>query len=185
MLPIVVFLEAVDTAEDKSKFADLFIEYKNLIYWISYEILHNVDLAEDCVQEVFFKIIDILDDIDNIESLKTKNLIARITSNHAKNIYNKRKRDSKKIIDIEEMEHIPDTSSVESVMDEHDLKEIILMMPDKYREILELIIVYGRDYKAITKILHISEVAARKRYERAKAMLVKILRSKGEFINDL
>lgn len=185
MLPVCVLLDAIETEEEKSKFTVLYDEYQHLMYYVSYQILGDVDKAEDCVQDSFLKIIGVLHSIEQIRSNRTKNFILTITKNQALNVYNKNKRIGFRTIVLEELKVLPDTGSVYEVSDAQDLKDLIALMPEKYRAVLELVIVYGRDSKQLAKLLGASEDAVRKRLERARKMLKLLLKEKGEFIDDL
>ena len=50
---MVVFLDLLDTEEEKASFQNIYDKYKSLVYWIAYDKLRNDALSEECVQETF------------------------------------------------------------------------------------------------------------------------------------
>lgn len=47
----------MDTQEEKSKFEELYYQYRKLMHWRAKQILTDDMLAEDAVHEAFIKII--------------------------------------------------------------------------------------------------------------------------------
>ena len=54
---MLIYLQMLETPEEKSKFEQIYLEYRNLMFYVSKGILHNQQDAEDAVQEAFLKII--------------------------------------------------------------------------------------------------------------------------------
>ena len=46
---MIIYLQMLETPEEKSKFEQLYLEYKGLMFHVAYEILHNEQDAEDAV----------------------------------------------------------------------------------------------------------------------------------------
>lgn len=183
MLSLIIFLDMLETEEQKSTFEKLYQNYKNLMYHVSYQILLDESLAEDAAHQAFLKAIDFYTRIGYPDSNRTKNWMITIVKNIALN----EKKRRKKLIHLEQLDYepsSPDAVDIESVIDENDLKELLKLFPEIYRDILHFVITYGLDYKTISKQLGISESTARKRFERAKNMMKEILREKGEFTDE-
>lgn len=53
---MIIYLQMLETPEEKSKFEQLYLEYKGLMFHVAYEILHNEQDAEDAVHQAFVKI---------------------------------------------------------------------------------------------------------------------------------
>lgn len=51
---MIVFLDLLDTQEEKDKFTELYNFYKDLLYWIALKKTDNIEYAEECVQDTFF-----------------------------------------------------------------------------------------------------------------------------------
>lgn len=181
------FNKQLCTEEEESIFTQLYEEYKNFMYCVADEILHNKERSEDVVQQAMINIAIHLDKLggEDLKSKKAKNWVALIVRNAAINEYNKNKRHFEVEVSWEEFELVPDTKAIDAAIDEQDLKKTISLLSEKYRDILQLVILYGHDYKTIAALLEITEANARKRFQRAKEMLKKRMREKGEFIDGL
>lgn len=53
---MIVYLQMIETDEDKSKFEEIYQEYRNLMYYVSYKRMQHEQDAEDVVHHVFVKI---------------------------------------------------------------------------------------------------------------------------------
>lgn len=175
------------TDEDDRLFVEtVFNKYSKKMYLIAVNILNNHEDAEDCVQDTIVKIIDRLDNFRKAE--QEEYLIKLIVITCRNTALNKYKSNLEKGIEqfsttvYDEDEEssvmdIPDASSdVEKlVMSDYTcrcLTEIIDSLDYKYRDILVLKGM-GYDYDDIARIMNISQVLVRKRYSRARKMILK------------
>lgn len=175
------------TDEDDRLFVEtVFNKYSKKMYLIAVNILNNHEDAEDCVQDTIVKIIDQLDNFRKAE--QEEYLIKLIVITCRNTALNKYKSNREKGIEqfsttvYDEDEEssvmdIPDASSdVEKlVMSDYTcrcLTEIIDSLDYKYRDILVLKGM-GYDYDDIARIMNISQVLVRKRYSRARKMILK------------
>jgi len=76
-------------AGEEGAFADLFHQYKNLVYRNAYLLLGDAQAAEDALQEVFVKVYRSLDTFDPEKGAFTT-WLRRITVNHCLNVRRKR-----------------------------------------------------------------------------------------------
>ena len=53
---MLVFLDLLDTQEQKNRFQQLYYEFNNLTMWIALQKLHNRQLAEEAAQDTWFYI---------------------------------------------------------------------------------------------------------------------------------
>lgn len=67
-----LFLALIDTEEDKIKFVTLYEKYRKLMFYIANDILKDTDLAEDAVQEAFFRIAKNFKKVGEISCPQTK-----------------------------------------------------------------------------------------------------------------
>lgn len=74
----------VENEKDLSKFQRIYDQYKNMMYWVAYDITKNTHDAEDVVQLSLIKLIDILYRIEEEEigRSRCKNLLITITKKH-------------------------------------------------------------------------------------------------------
>lgn len=69
---MLVYLQMIETPEEKEQFEVLYMEYRGLMYHIAYDILHNDQDAEDAVHNAFVKIAEHIKNFINLECPKTK-----------------------------------------------------------------------------------------------------------------
>lgn len=171
------YLMLLETERDKSKFVRIYERYRDTMYVTAYDVLRDDRLAEDAVHDAFLKIIDHLEKISEVESHKTKNFVVIIVRNKAIDLYRKRKRRGEVPLEgaAEPSGEYPDTAAGE-------LAARIAGLPVKLRDVLELRYYYGYSSAETARLLKISEDAARKRLERAKAALLEEYRKGGDSV---
>ena len=169
----------VENEKDLSKFQRIYDQYKNMMYWVAYDITKNTHDAEDVVQLSLIKLIDILYRIEEEEigRSRCKNLLITITKNTA--IDHLRKA-SHAPIPFETVEK-PDTSrSAEDLyIETEDYKKLIQCidkLDEKYTEVLRLWLLHHLSARETAKILNISEFNVNTRLLRAKRLLAELLR---------
>ena len=138
-----IYLTLIDTDAEKQKFIIFYEQYRKLMFYIAKEILKDNHLAEDAVI---------------------------ITRNVAIDIYNK----EKKITKINQYL----SESIETETDDFTKKTsykkllgYILELPEIYRDVLYLNLVYDYQFNEIANLLGISTENARKRAQRGKKIL--------------
>lgn len=178
MLAIIM---AIEDDDDRLFVEMIFNKYSKNMYLIAEKILNNHDDAEDCVQDTFVKIIDKLDCFKNAHQEDSLIKLIMITCrNTAFDKYAKNKRRanlqfSQTVYDEDgesSIADIPDRSAdVERiVMNSYVcayVKELINKLDCKYRDVITLKSM-GYNYEQIG----ISQALARKRYSRARAMIL-------------
>lgn len=171
---LLFYLNLIETQEDKSKFEQLYIEYKRLMKYIALDILKNDSLADDAVHDAFLKIINSLDGIEDVYCHKTKSFVVIVIKSAAIDIGRKEKK--RKCLNIEDVKEprIYNRHIFETV-EAKELVSKIKLLPETYRDILELKINNGLTEKEISEVLGISHSAARKRMQRAREALVALL----------
>jgi len=163
----------------KEAFGELLERYKNLVYRIALTTLGDCDHAEDVVQETFLRA------YQNLERLHNPELFGFWVSGIAKNICRNLFRENKKA--MISMDHLKEVAPLENTRENpggtpeliHALRKAILLIPDKYREILELR--YMEDYscKKIARFCNLSQNAVLVRLFRARKLVMNILKKEG------
>ena len=172
---MLIYLAAISSDEDKSKFELIYRQYRNLMYYAANQILHNSSDAEDVVHQAFLKIIEILDTISEIRSHKTRSLIVTITERKAIDLYRSKSRAAVLPLDetyigsvaANEIEHMAESDAIAA-------------LPARYREVLLLRYDNGFSYSEIAKALDMTEAAVRKTVQRAKEALQRTLQTQEE-----
>lgn len=176
---MLIYLAAISSDEDKSKFELIYRQYRNLMFYAANQILHNSSDAEDVVHQAFLKIIEILDAISEIKSHKTRSLIVTITERKAIDLYRSKSRAAVLPLDetytgsvsADEIEHMAESDMIAAA---------IAALPARYREVLLLRYDNGFSYSEIAKALDMTEAAIRKTVQRAKEALQRTLQTQEE-----
>ena len=177
---IILLAIAENLGIDKEKFEELYYKYKDLMYYVSYEVLRNDSLAQDAVQQAFLKIINIFNEINLEDCNKTRNLFVIISKNISIDMYRTMKNKGEFNFVEFEPETIKDYSSeigYENI--ENVVEQAIKSLPDIFSDILYLKYIHEYSNKEISKLLNLKEGTVRQRIIRGKEKLKKILQEKG------
>lgn len=94
---MIIYLQMIESDEDKSKFEQLYIMYKGLMFHVAMKILKNEFDAEDAVHQAFLSLIENLKKISDVKCPKTRAYIVIITERKAIDII----RSRSKLVDME------------------------------------------------------------------------------------
>lgn len=75
---MLIYLQMLETPEEKSLFEQIYLEYCGLMFHVAYEILHNEQDAEDAVHQAFVKIAENIKKIDAPVCPKTHSYVVTI-----------------------------------------------------------------------------------------------------------
>ncbi len=170
---MLIYLQMLETLDEKSKFEQIYLEYRGLMYHVAYEILHNEQDAEDAVHQAFVKIAENIKKIDDPVCPKTHSYIVTIVEHKAIDQYRKLQKHQT----IELIEEIQGANA--HYEGDNDLTKCILKLPGRYREMILLRYHQGYTVREIAKILGLSLSAARKLDQRAKNKLKKLCEEAG------
>lgn len=145
--------------QDIDYFACIYERYeKKLIRYILRISSFNFAEAEEVLQEAFVKAWQNLNEFD--DNLKFSSWIYRIVHNVTITEWKKSQskgKDKLQEIDEELFQNLPAkldlTKEVNRKFDDYNIKKILHLMPEKYREILILKFLEEKDYKEISDIL--------------------------------
>lgn len=166
------YLALLDTAEEKSKFEELYNLYRQDMYKTAYNILKNHYEAEDAVHEAFMIVINNLNKITQTNCPRTRGYLIIIVKNLALKIYNKQK----KAENIDDNETDGGTDIEDDVISRigcEKLAELLLKLPEEYYQVLYLNIYMELDISDIAENLGITYENAKKRLQRARNKLRK------------
>lgn len=184
---MLLFLNIIDTEEEKDKFRKVYEKYGRLMHYVAAKILGDQVLAEDVVQEAFLRIAKNIHKIKEVESKESKNFVLIITKNVSYDFINKRKEeciDMDVLLYIKSEEVMQQAGGQMAAAWENDrIYETIIHniqgLPKQLRDVMYLELVHDMNKKQIAEVLGISHDAARKRSQRAKARLADLLRKEG------
>ena len=162
---------------NSEKLERLYHQYGKLLLNIAYAILNDQSLAEDAVHDTMIRVMKNLHKIDESNESATKGFLAIICQRVSYDIYN----DKLNLTTNEEVfNDIPDTtkSPLSIIIDDESLEKLvdnIKKLSPKYREVILLKYYHECTYEEMSKLLNVEQTTLRKRIERAKVALSKIL----------
>lgn len=169
-----LYFSLIDDDSEEQKFEDVYFKYRNLMYYVAYNILKDRQDAEDAVQTAFIRIANNIKQINEKNRHKTKAFVVIVTERIAINMYNKQKRTN----------HVPYDDVSYNISNEETLEDMVIdnmhynevlsriaKLPIKYSEALTLKYVYELSGKEIAEIVNISHGAVRKRIQRGLDIL--------------
>lgn len=180
-----MYLSLVDTPEEKDKFTEIYEQYRVLMFFYARRILGDDKLAEDAVQEAFFRIAKNIKKISEVKCDKTKHFVVIIVESAAKDIYRKEKRNLHSSWEKLETNYCSPTE--QWALENGTLtetEEAILRLPHTYRQIFYMKYMLGYSNKEISQVLNIRQSALRMRISRGKAILAEILEEMGVYIGE-
>lgn len=151
---------------------EVFKEYGNMFYRIAFVMMKNAFDAEDVVQDTLIKYMEHMESGKSFETQEhRKAWLIRVDSNLCKNRLRFYKNHPK--ISVEELSRYYEKEEDTRLMDS------LLLLPSRYREILLLHYVEGYRGKEIAGMLQLSKSAVRKRLERGREKLRRLLQETG------
>lgn len=170
-----IYHQMMETDAEKSKFEQIYLNYRGLMFCVANGILHNEQDAEDAVHQAFVSIAENIEKISQAVCPKTQAYVVIIAENKAIDLYRRNARRKDAVYSEETMDApaSPDESG--------DLADLILRLPPRYREVLMLRFDQGYSNEETAKLLRLSPDAERKLVQRAKHRL-KELMEEGETI---
>ncbi len=167
------FLVALESDEDKRRFAAIYEQYHEQMERVALRILREQHDAEDTVQNAFLQIIRHFEKTFEIPGEELPFWIISIVKNEALMIL----RTRRKTAPLEEWNGFE--KSADDVSGYNELVELFRNLPETYRAVLEMKILIGYTDKEIAKRLDISETAVSSRASRGRKLLRKLLEKEG------
>lgn len=150
---------------------EVFQEYGNMLYRIAFVMMKNAFDAEDVVQDTLIKYMEHTERGKDFETEEhRKAWLIRVDSNLCKNRLRFYKNHPK--ISVEQLSRYYEEKEDLRLMDS------LLLLSQKYREVLLLHYVEGYQSREIAEMLSLSEATVRKRMERGRRKLREILERK-------
>lgn len=170
---LMVYLEMIDTPEERSKFEVLYGAYKGLMYHVAYLVLENNEDAEDAVHEAFVRVAENMDKIDEPVSPRTKSYLITIVENKAIDIHRSNTRHTT-------VEYNEETVGLSvEYLGSFDEAKCLAKLTPKYRNVLLWKYCHGYTNKEIAKILGTSELYVKNLVHRARERLSEMCKEEG------
>ena len=171
---MILYLQMPETPEQQSKFEQLYLAYRDLMFYIVNGILHDQQDSEDVVHEAFLKIIKIIGRIDDPKCPKTKNLTVLIVERTAIDLWRRRKRLPVTFMDEAELD-LFSVKNIQHAEKQSALAQAMASLPARYRELILLRYDNGFSEAEVAQILSMSPANVHKTIQRAKKKLEQIL----------
>lgn len=169
---MLIYLQLIETEEDKSKFVAIYQEYRGLMFHIAYSRLNNTEDAEDAVHHVFVKIAENIKLIDPVGQ-RTKRLVSTMVDNRVTDLF--RVRNSNPTVPWDERV----CAVIPEIEAEDLLTQCMLDLPENYRMVLWMKYQQGYTLKETAKLLGISFAHVQKINQRGKKMLADLYQERG------
>lgn len=170
---MLIYLQMIETAEERSRFEQLYTAYRSLMFHVAKEILGNEQDAEDAVHEAFLSIAKNFEKISTEERHKTKAFVVVVVRNKAIHLLRQRTRHTAS-------EYYDEVSGIlTEAIGEDGVAQCFMKLPSRYRDFLSLKYVWGYDNRELAAFLDISEAGVRKLNQRARSALEILCREAG------
>ena len=166
---MLVYLAMIPTEEGRNKFALLYWEYRDLMFYLALRILGSQQDAEDAVQEALLRITEIIEKIHDPVCPETKALVGMIVEGKALDLYRRRRRQG--------AEPLEDWAPAQAGRPPEEASS--LRVPARQRTVLLLKYDRGLDNREIARVLDMTVSAVERTVSRAKARLREALEGLG------
>lgn len=169
---LMLYLQMLDTLEEKVRFEEIYLKYRNAMFRAADGILHNDQDAEDAVHNAFLRIIRKFPRFQNTPVKDLAPQIAVIARNEAISLQRK-KKDS---VSLEDWDGFAETT--EAVSDYNSLVEAFTRLPTTYRAAMEMKLLGYSDGEIAIR-LGLSKTAVSTRISRGRQFLRDIVEREG------
>lgn len=172
---IALYLACLEDADDKRRFEEIWHACKRLVFHTAYTILGDEHLAEDVMQEAFFYLARHFSSIDTADDRRVRRYLVLTARSRALDLLRRAGREMP-APDLQAGAD-PDPVPQDAVVAGEQLARLLRLvaeLPEQDRIPLELA-AQGMSGAGIAAALGVSEAAARKRLQRARARLWKEL----------
>ena len=170
---LVFFLAMLESDEDRHQFAVLYERYHSRMEETALRILEEQHDAEDAVQNAFLQIIRHFEKIYEIPCEELPFWIISIVKNESLIILRRKKR----TVSLEDWDNF--AAEAEDVTGYQELVGLFARLPESYRAVLEMKILFGYADREVAEKLGISRAAVSTRANRGRALLRKIAEKEG------
>lgn len=174
MIPM-IYAALVDD-NDLSDFEKLYNDNKILAYSVAMKILGNNTLAEEAVSDAFLSIAKNFQTVNNLNAHKKRKYII-ITVRNASNMILRKEKHALDDLPLDEEEYVSDEDITAFGIEL--IKECMKKLSRTDKEIIYLRYTLDMDHKQISGTLGISQSASRKRLQKAKQTLKRLLEEEG------
>ncbi|MBQ9516602.1 MAG: sigma-70 family RNA polymerase sigma factor [Eubacterium sp.] len=172
---LILYLSLIDDEKDRSKFENIYYEYRERMFSAAFDVVKNNEDAEDAVQNAFVGIANNMNAIGDEYSKKTLSYVVKAAKNAAINIYNKKNKIN--TIEYDDELLISDNDFIDEITAKQKVDEIvdaIYGLKDTYKLPLYYYFVCDMKIGDIANLLGISTSAVKVRIHRGKKELLRL-----------
>ncbi len=164
-------------AGDREEFEAFYKKHLRLVYAAAFSVLHDEQLSEDAAMEAFMYIAAHFGHIKALDEAACRRYVYLISRSRATDLLRKESKagEPAELTD----EAALDDGSLSGYETVH-IKDCIMRLSKDERQLLYMSITLDMDSKAIAELLGISPEGARKRLQRARAHLRKLIEEGSE-----
>ena len=166
---MLIYLQMIETEEDKTKFMRLYERYGGYLFTAAYQILGSGSDAEDAVHQTFLAVIKHLGQIKAVDTPEAQKYLLVIVERKAVDMLRNRRR----VVSLDDMDQIPGLAVPPP--GDHGLADAMARLPAHYRAVLLLRYDQGYTIREIAKQLDQKPGTIQKTIWRAKQALKKEL----------
>ena len=170
---MLIYCQMIETEEQRTLFEQLYLEYRQLMFYVAKRILHSDQDAEDAVGQAFISIIENLQKISDVKCPQTRAFCVVITENKAIDILRAKKHLAK-----EELNEALQGVEI-PLPGDNGLADALAKLPARYREVILLHFHMGYSTRELAKLLHMTQGSVQKLLWRAKDTLKRQLEKEG------
>lgn len=173
---MLIYLQMIESDADRTKFEKIYLEYRDLMFYIANQILRNTYDAEDAVHQAFVSIAENIKKISEPVGTKTKAYVVIIVEHKAIDVYREKHRGVNLPLEEEicgiTLDVVPDNA----------VASALAKLPIKYRNYILLKYVHGYTNPEIAELYGISYEGVHSLDRRVKAKLRELLEKNGVMI---
>lgn len=166
---LALYLQMLDTPEEKIRFEQIYQKYRGLMYHVADGILYNRQDAEDAVHNAFLQIIKHFRKFQKFPLNELTPQIVVVAKNEAISLRRKKRDDAP----LEEGENLVIES--EAITDYHALVDSFTRLPQTYRAVMEMKLLLGYSDGEIAAKLGLTKTAVSSRINRGRQLLRNIV----------
>jgi len=177
---LLLYTAMIDEKPDQLRFERIYYSYRKQMLVVADRVLHNVDEAEDAVQNALLGIARNIKTVPQDERVERAYVLTAAKKAALSMLPKKQLRDS--MVDISELKVAASEDLFQQVMNCQDydmLLRAMRQMEPPYREVLMLVYVQEQTVKAAADILRRKEETVRKQLQRSRKQLIELCRKEG------
>lgn len=173
-----IYLSMIEREDQRIRFEEIYWENRQLMFWQAKKVLKDGYLAEDAVHDAFIRIAGNMGTVERLNGQQVKRYVLVAAKNAAIDILRKRSRQMENEICYDDLEMEPGKED-EPDRQRHAVREMLLALPDQYRDVFLLKYSVGLTNEEIGNLLKLTVSGVKQRITRGKAALKEKLREEG------